>query len=60
MDDTIGKRIQRVRIERSHTQVELAYRIRETLDTINKIESEKIEPDQYIIQKIQKYFKIKL
>ena len=45
MDDTIGKRIQRVRIERSHTQVELAYRIRETLDTINKIESEKIEPD---------------
>lgn len=60
MDDTIGKRIQRVRIERSHTQVELAYRIRETLDTINKIETEKIEPDQYIIQKIQKYFKIKL
>lgn len=60
MEDTIGKRIQRVRIERSHTQVELAYRIRETLDTINKIESEKIEPDQYIIQKIQKYFKIKL
>ena len=60
MDDTIGKRIQRVRIERSHTQVALAYRIRETLDTINKIESEKIEPDQYIIQKIQKYFKIKL
>ena len=60
MDDTIGKRIQRVRIERSHTQVELAYRIRETLDTINKIESEKIEPDQYIIQKKLKYFKIKL
>ena len=60
MDNTIGKRIQRIRIERSHTQVELAYRIRETLDTINKIESEKIEPDQYIIQKIQKYFKIKL
>lgn len=60
MDDTLGKKIQRIRIERSHTQVELAYRIRETLDTINKIESEKIEPDQYIIQKIQKYFKIKL
>ena len=58
MDDTIGKRIQRVRIERSHTQVELAYRIRETLDTINKIESEKIEPDQYIIQKIQKYLSL--
>ena len=60
MNDTLGKKIQMLRIKRSHTQVELAYRIRETLDTINKIESEKIEPDQYIIQKIQKYFKIKL
>ena len=60
MDDTIGKRIQRIRIEKRHTQVELAHRIHETLDTINKIETGKIEPDQYIIQKIQKYFKVKL
>ncbi len=60
MNDTIGKPIQMLRIKRNHTQVELAYRIRETLDTINKIETEKIEPDQYIIQKIQKYFKVTL
>ena len=60
MDNTLGKRIQMLRIKRSHTQVELAHRIGETLDTINKIETEKIEPDQYIIQKIQKYFKVTL
>ena len=42
MDNTLGKRIQMLRIKRSHTQVELAHRIGETLDTINKIESEKI------------------
>jgi len=34
-----------LRIERSHTQVELAHRIGETLDTINKIETGKIEPN---------------
>ena len=45
MDDTIGKRIQLLRIERSHTQVELAHRIGETLDTINKIETGKLEPN---------------
>ena len=60
MDDTLGKRIQRIRIERSHTQVELAHRIGETLDTINKIESEKTEPNWYVLEKIQKYFKVKL
>ena len=60
MGDTIGKKIQRIRIERSHTQVELAHRIRETLDTINKIESEKTEPNRYVLEKIQKYFKVKL
>jgi len=60
MDDTVGKKIQRIRIERSHTQVELAYRIRETLDTINKIEMGKIEANLYILEKIQKYFKVKL
>ena len=37
MNDTLGKKIQRIRIERSHTQVELAPRIRETLDTINTV-----------------------
>ena len=60
MDDTLGKKIQRIRIERSHTQVELGHRIRETLDTINKIETGKLEPNCYILEKIQKYFKIKL
>ena len=60
MDDTLGKRIQMIRIERSHTPVELAHRIGETLDTINKIETEKIEPNGYILEKIQKYFKVKL
>ena len=43
MDNTLGKRIQRLRIERSHTQVELGRRIGETLDTINKIETGKME-----------------
>ena len=60
MDDIIGKKIQRIRIERSHTQVELAHRIRETLDTINMIEMGKLEPNWYILEKIQKYFKVKL
>lgn len=60
MDDTLGKRIQRIRIEKSHTQVELAHRIRETLDTINKIEMGKMEVNWYILEKIQKYFKVKL
>ena len=60
MDDTIGKKIQRIRIERSHTQVELAHRIRETLYTINKIETGKMEANWYILEKIQKYFKVKL
>ena len=60
MDTTLGKRIQMLRIKRSHAQVELAHRIGETLDTINKIESEKIEPNWYILEKIQKYFKVKL
>ena len=58
MNDTIGKRVQRIRIERSHTQVELAHRIRETLDTINKIETNKIKPNWYVLEKIQKYFKV--
>ena len=60
MNDTLGKRIQMLRIRRNHTQVELAYRIGETLDTINKIESEKIEPNWYVLEKIQKYFKVTL
>ena len=60
MNDTLGKRIQMLRIKRSHTQVELAHRIGETLDAINKIESEKIEPNWYILEKIQKYFKVTL
>ena len=50
MDDTIGKKIQRIRIER----------IRETLDTINKIETGKMEVNWYILEKIQNYFKVKL
>ena len=60
MDDTLGKRIQILRIKRSHTQVELAHRIGETLDTINKIETDKIEPNWYVLEKIQKYFKVTL
>ena len=60
MNDTLGKRIQMLRIRRNHTQVELAHRIGETLDTINKIESEKIEPNWYVQEKIQKYFKVTL
>ena len=56
----MGKRIQRIRIERNHTQVELAHRIRETLDTINKIETGKMEVNWYILEKIQNYFKVKL
>ena len=60
MDNTLGKRIQMLRIKRSHTQVELAHRIRETLDTINKIETGKMEVNWYILEKIQNYFKIKL
>ena len=60
MDNTLGKRIQRLRIERSHTQVELGRRIGETLDTINKIEMGKIEANWYILEKIQNYFKVKL
>jgi DNA-binding XRE family transcriptional regulator len=60
MNDTIGKKIQRIRIERSHTQVELAHRIRETLDTINKIETGKMEVNWYILEKMQNYFKVKL
>tara|TARA_B100001113_G_scaffold327797_1_gene301590 strand:+ start:433 stop:615 length:183 start_codon:yes stop_codon:yes gene_type:complete len=60
MNDTTGKKIQRIRIERSHTQVELAHRIRETLDTINKIETGKMEVNRYILEKIQNYFKVKL
>ena len=60
MDNTLGKRIQRLRIERSHTQVELGRRIGETLDTINKIETGKMEVNWYILEKIQNYFKIKL
>ena len=60
MNDTIGKRIQMLRIKRNHTQVELAHRIRETLDTINKIETGKMEVNWYILEKIQNYFKVKL
>ena len=60
MSQPIGKRIQLLRIQRSHAQVELAHRIGETLDTINKIESEKIEPNWYVLEKIQKYFKVTL
>ena len=60
MNDTLGKRIQMIRIKRSHTQVELAHRIGETLDTINRIESEKLETSLHILEKIQKYFKVKL
>ena len=60
MDNTIGQRIQLLRIKRNHTQVELAHRIDETLDTINKIEMGKIEANWYILEKIQNYFKVKL
>ena len=42
MSELIGKRIQMLRIQRSHTQVELARRIGETLDTINMIETGKL------------------
>nr|QOR60377.1 hypothetical protein [Bathycoccus sp. RCC716 virus 2] len=58
MDNTIGQRIQLLRIKRNHTQVELAHRIDETLDTINKIETNKIKPNWYVLEKIQKYFKV--
>ncbi len=58
MDNTIGQRIQLLRIKRNHTQVELANRIDETLDTINKIETNKIKPNWYVLEKIQKYFKV--
>tara|TARA_X000000368_G_scaffold10137_1_gene8046 strand:- start:1274 stop:1459 length:186 start_codon:yes stop_codon:yes gene_type:complete len=58
MDNTIGQRIQLLRIRRNHTQVELAHRIDETLDTINKIETNKIKPNWYVLEKIQKYFKV--
>ena len=54
MDNTIGQRIQLLRIKRNHTQVELAHRIDETLDTINKIETNKIKPNWYVLEKIQK------
>ena len=37
MSEPIGKRIQMIRIQRSHAQVELAHRIGETLDTINTV-----------------------
>ena len=60
MDTIMGKKIQRIRIEKNHTQVELAHRIRETLDTINKIETGKMEVNWYILEKIQNYFKVKL
>ncbi|QOR60209.1 hypothetical protein [Bathycoccus sp. RCC716 virus 1] len=60
MDNTVGKKIQRIRIEKNHTQIELAHRIRETLDTINKIETGKMEVNWYILEKIQNYFKVKL
>ena len=40
MNDTIGKRIQHTYRKKSY-KVELAHRIRETLDTINKIEAGK-------------------
>jgi len=60
MDNTMGKKIQRIRIEKNHTQIELAHRIRETLDTINKIETGKMEVNWYILEKIQNYFKVKL
>jgi len=60
MDNTLYKRIQRLRIERSHTQVELGRRIGETLDTINKIETGELELSLRILEKIQKYFKVKL
>ena len=58
MDNTIGQRIQLLRIKRNHTQVELAHRIDETLDTINKIETNKIKPNWYVLEKLQKYFKV--
>ena len=58
MDNTIGQRIQLLRIKRNHTQVELAHRIDETLDTINKIETNKIKPNWYVLEKIQKNFKV--
>ena len=60
MDNTMGKKIQRIRIEKNHTQIELAHRIRETLDTINKIEAGKMEVNRYMLEKIQNYFKVKL
>ena len=60
MNTTVGKKIQRIRIEKNHTQVELAHRIHETLDTINKIETGKMEVNWYILEKIQNYFKVKL
>tara|TARA_B100000427_G_scaffold264267_1_gene229306 strand:+ start:483 stop:665 length:183 start_codon:yes stop_codon:yes gene_type:complete len=60
MNTTVGKKIQRIRIEKNHTQVELAHRIHETLDTINKIEMGKMEVNWYILEKIQNYFKVKL
>ena len=49
MSEPIGKRIQMIRIQRSHAQVELAHRIGETLDTINMIETGKLEPNWYIL-----------
>ena len=60
MSEPIGKRIQMLRIQRSHTQFELAHRIGETLDTINMIETGKLDPNWYVLEKIQKYFKVKL
>tara|TARA_B100000902_G_scaffold187853_1_gene179845 strand:- start:249 stop:437 length:189 start_codon:yes stop_codon:yes gene_type:complete len=55
-----AKKIQNARIEKSHTQVELAHRINEPLEVIAECESGKKEQNWYVLEKIEKYLKIKL
>lgn len=55
-----AKKIQDARIAKSHTQVELAHRINEPLQVIAACESGKTEQNWYVLEKIEKYLKIKL
>ncbi len=60
MNDTIGKKIQRIRIERSHTQEDLAGLIHVSTDIISSYELGKSIPDHNVMQKLRRVLGVKL
>ncbi len=58
-DETFGKRLKFLRMEKGLTQVQLAEELNVDKSTIAKYETDKIEPSLTMLKVLSKYFKVR-